>query len=37
MKKNDKDLEGIFEELDFLPKKPETNPTPEMGGEVWYQ
>lgn len=37
MTTNTKELAGVFEEQEFLPKDSETNPTPAMGGEVWYQ
>lgn len=36
MKKDPKDLAGVYEEQEFLAKEPDTNPTEEMGGEVWY-
>ena len=36
MKKDPKDLAGVNEEQEFLANEPDTNPTEEMCGEVWY-
>lgn len=35
-KKDPKDLAGVHEEREFLANEPDTNPTEEMGGEVWH-
>lgn len=35
-KKDPKDLAGVHEEQEFLANELDTNPTEEMGGEVWH-
>ena len=37
MKQDPKNLAGVFEENEIQARQPDTNPTQEMGGEVWYQ
>lgn len=37
MKKDSKDLAGVFQEDEIQLKRSTTEPTQQMGGEVWYQ
>lgn len=37
MEKDLKNLAGVFEDYDLRSKQPDTAPTQELGGEIWYQ